>query len=110
MAQGTGEVDEIRAQIEHTRAEITETIDAIHARLSPEQLAAQAKEHVKRAAVDPLTAGAIAATLAALGIRALRQPRTRADRWKRRMTAAACVGLVCCSAAALRVRNHAVGP
>jgi hypothetical protein len=72
MAQGPGEVghgsspaddtttstatpaptsDEIRSQIEHTRAEMSDTIDAIQARLSPSRLLTQAKESVKEATV-----------------------------------------------------------
>lgn len=41
--------DEIRSRIEHTRAEMSETIDAIHARLSPTRFVTEAKETVKRA-------------------------------------------------------------
>ena len=113
MAQGTSEIDrskdtttdELRMQIEQTRAEMTETINAIHARLSPGQPARDATEIIKSAAVAPLTAGVVAATMAAMGIRYLRRPPARTPRWKRGMTAAACIGLVCCGAAALRVRN-----
>jgi hypothetical protein len=42
---------EIRAQIEHTRAEMSQTIDAIQARLSPSRVVAEAKETVKDATV-----------------------------------------------------------
>jgi hypothetical protein len=42
---------EIRAQIEHTRAEMSETIDAIQARLTPSRLISDAKESVKDATV-----------------------------------------------------------
>jgi hypothetical protein len=42
---------DIRSQIEHTRAEMTDTIDAIQARLSPGRLMTGAKETVKEATV-----------------------------------------------------------
>ena len=42
---------EIRAQIEHTRAEMSETIDAIQARLRPSRLMTDAKQSVKDATV-----------------------------------------------------------
>jgi Protein of unknown function (DUF3618) len=42
---------EIRSQIEHTRAEISQTIDAIQGRLSPSRLVTDAKETVKEATV-----------------------------------------------------------
>jgi hypothetical protein len=35
---------EIRAQIEHTRAEMTHTIDAIQSRLSPSRIVSDAKQ------------------------------------------------------------------
>ena len=43
--------EEIRAQIEQTRAEMSETIDAIQNRLSPGRLMADAKEKVKDATI-----------------------------------------------------------
>ena len=43
--------DEIRSQIEHTRAEITHTIDAIQTRLSPGRLVTDAKQTVKDATI-----------------------------------------------------------
>jgi uncharacterized protein DUF3618 len=43
--------DEIRSQIEETRAEMSDTIDAIQNRLSPSRLVAQAKETVTDATV-----------------------------------------------------------
>jgi hypothetical protein len=42
---------EIRAQIEQTRAEMSQTIDAIHTRLSPRRLVNDAKQSVKDATV-----------------------------------------------------------
>ena len=70
MAQGSGEIgqamdpaegasntsststsDEIRSDIEQTRAEMSETIDAIQGRLSPSRLVADATETVKEATV-----------------------------------------------------------
>jgi hypothetical protein len=43
--------DEIRSQIEHTRAEMSHTIDAIQARLSPGRLVTDAKQTVRDATV-----------------------------------------------------------
>ena len=70
MAQGSGEVgegpvqtanadgvpsaptsDEIRSQIEQTRAEMSDTIDAIQSRLSPKRVLADAKDSVTEATV-----------------------------------------------------------
>ena len=70
MAQGSGEVgegpvqtatadgiasaptsDEIRSQIEQTRAEMSDTIDAIQSRLSPKRVLADAKDAVTDATV-----------------------------------------------------------
>src|SRR5688572_17800578 len=70
MAQGSGEVgdgavhtatadevssaptsDEIRSQIEQTRAEMSVTIDAIQSRLSPKRVLADAKDSVTDATV-----------------------------------------------------------
>jgi len=44
--------DDIRSQIDETRADMTETIDAIQARLSPRRLVRDVKETVKEATVD----------------------------------------------------------
>jgi hypothetical protein len=44
--------DDIRSQIDDTRADMTETIDAIQARLSPRRLVRDVKESVKEATVD----------------------------------------------------------
>ena len=71
MAQGSGEVgegpvqtanadgvpsaptsDEIRSQIEQTRAEMSDTIDAIQSRLSPKRVLADAKDSVTEATVE----------------------------------------------------------
>jgi len=43
--------DQIQAEIEHTRAEMTETIDAISEKLNPDVLKEQAKEMVKDATI-----------------------------------------------------------
>jgi Protein of unknown function (DUF3618) len=43
--------EEIRVQIEETRADMSETIDAIQERLSPSRVVTQAKETVKEATV-----------------------------------------------------------
>ena len=70
MAQGSGEVgegpvqtasadavpsaptsDEIRSQIEQTRAEMSDTVDAIQSRLSPTRVLAEAKDSVTEATV-----------------------------------------------------------
>jgi hypothetical protein len=55
MAQGPGEVeatsDEIRSQIEQTRGEMSDTIDAIQSRLSPKRVLADARDSVTEATV-----------------------------------------------------------
>jgi hypothetical protein len=56
MAQGPGEVaaptaDALRSQIEETRAQMSDTIDAIQTRLSPARVLADAKESVADATV-----------------------------------------------------------
>src|SRR4029453_5529576 len=43
--------DEVRSQIEQTRAEMSGTIDAIQSRLSPKRVLADAKDSVKEATV-----------------------------------------------------------
>ena len=56
MAQGPGQVgatsDELRSQIEQTRGEMSETIDAIQSRLSPKRVLADAKDSVTEATVE----------------------------------------------------------
>ena len=61
MAQGSSEVeegsvrtDDIRSQIEQTRAEMSETIDAIQTRLSPTHAIAHVKDSVTDATVGRL--------------------------------------------------------
>jgi Protein of unknown function (DUF3618) len=54
MAQGPGEVDDIRVQIEQTRAGMSDTIDAIQTRLSPARAIADAKDSVTDATVGRL--------------------------------------------------------
>ena len=51
-AESTADTDRLRAQIEETRAEMTETLDAIHDRLRPQRLMADATTSVKEATVD----------------------------------------------------------
>jgi hypothetical protein len=51
MAQDPGEVEQIKAEIEETRAGMTETIDEIQERLKPANLARQAGESIKEATV-----------------------------------------------------------
>src|SRR5687768_1504642 len=61
MAQGPGEVegtvrttDDLRSQIEQTRAEMSDTIDAIQTRLSPTRAMANVKDSVTDATVGRL--------------------------------------------------------
>src|SRR5215210_1533617 len=49
--EATQETQEIRAQIEQTRSEMSETIDAIQEKLSPDNLKEQAQEMVREATV-----------------------------------------------------------
>jgi hypothetical protein len=51
MAQDSGEVEQIKAEIEETRAGMSETIDEIQDRLKPANLARQAGESIKDATV-----------------------------------------------------------
>lgn len=53
MAQDTDQVDTaaIRSQIEHTRAELGQTIDAIQDRLSPRRVVQEAKETLSDATI-----------------------------------------------------------
>jgi hypothetical protein len=54
MAQGSGEIDQLQSQIEQTRAEMSDTIDAIQSRLSPKRVLAEAKDSVTEATVARL--------------------------------------------------------
>jgi hypothetical protein len=106
MAQGSGEVGatsaEIRSQIEQTRGEMSDTIDAIQSRLSPKRVLADAKDSVTQATVervkrlssaspgavlqrmqDKRVAFALLATAAALLVRPLTNRRRRRRRQKR---------------------------
>src|SRR5215217_5873616 len=47
LAQSDDEVEATRAQIELTRAEMTETVDALQERLDPERLKEQAKTQAR---------------------------------------------------------------
>ena len=53
MAQDTDQVNtaEIRSQIEHTRAELGQTIDAIQDRLSPRRVVQEARENISDATI-----------------------------------------------------------
>ena len=51
MAQDSGEVEQIKAEIEETRAGMSETIDEIQERLRPANLARQAGESIRAATV-----------------------------------------------------------
>ena len=71
VQDSTADTETLRAQIEETRAEMTETLDAIQDRLRPSRLVAEAKTSVREAAagrVRDLTmrTGDTAARLAAL--------------------------------------------
>jgi hypothetical protein len=94
MAQGSDEVgilsaptsDEIRSQIEQTRAEMSDTIDAIQSRLSPTRVLADARDSVTEATVGrmkrlPVLPVALVATVAAgLLVRALTNGKRRRRR------------------------------
>ena len=66
---GTRRTSEIRSDIERTRADMTETIDAIQDRLKPANLASQAKDTVRDATVGKVKqmANSARATLAGSG-------------------------------------------
>ncbi len=51
QATSGNEVEEIRAEIEQTRVELSGTIDAIQERLSPDNLKEQAKDRLRETAV-----------------------------------------------------------
>lgn len=81
--------EEIRSQIEQTRAKMTETIDAIQNRLSPRRLMTDAKEKVKsfgaKRAIqvvksNPVPMALIGSAVAALTIGALMRSRNGASR------------------------------
>ena len=59
--------DELVADIDRTRAELARTIDAISDRVSPKKNARRALDQVRQAVaqIDPVLAGAAAATVAA---------------------------------------------
>ena len=112
MAQGSGEVgdgvppaptsDEIRSQIEDTRAEMSDTIDAIQSRLSPKRVLADAKDTVTEATVErvkrltnvsrgevwqriqdnPLPIALLATAAAGLFVRSFTNRRGRRPRWR----------------------------
>ncbi len=62
MDAGGGAIAAMRADIARTRRETAHTIDAIHHRLSPEALTAQAREKIKEATVDKAKAFANSTT------------------------------------------------
>lgn len=59
-AESSQDVGEIRVQIEQTRAEMGETIDAIKEKLNPEHLTQQARERIQDATVGRAQAAASA--------------------------------------------------
>jgi hypothetical protein len=60
--------DQIRSQIAHTRMEMSHTIDAIQARLSPRTLMSDGRERIKRAATRRVVSLARKATNGATGL------------------------------------------
>jgi hypothetical protein len=83
--------DEIRSRIEQTRAEMTETIDAIQDRLSPSRIVSSATERVKDATTaNPVPIALMGAAAAALTAAAWTRSRDR-----RRLLLGACTGIAC---------------
>ena len=77
---------EIRAQIEHTRAEMSQTIDAIQARLRPGRLVSGATQSVKEATkANPVPLAIAGAAAAALVVRAVMRSRARSHRRSKRV-------------------------
>ena len=75
----TDEVEQTRTEIERTRADMSETVDAIQERLSPENLKEQAKDRVREATVgraqeagsslvETIRANPLPAALAGIGL------------------------------------------
>jgi ElaB/YqjD/DUF883 family membrane-anchored ribosome-binding protein len=85
----TDTVDELQAEIAHTREHVSETLDAIHDRLSPRTLAARASgvalDAAERTVANPLSAILIGAGLGcAIGLWRRRTTRYRASSLVRR--------------------------
>jgi hypothetical protein len=76
----TAEATEIRSTIEQTRAEMSETIDALQEKLNPERIAAQVKEKVKETAGEAVDAAKESVRDATIG-RAERMVTNVADRF-----------------------------
>lgn len=100
---------QLRSQIEHTRAEMSETIDAIQGRLSPGRLMTDAKETVKEAAVDrakrvaanPIPFAMVGMAATALAVRFSLRSRTSRKGLtgnERRLLVAAAAALACLTA------------
>jgi hypothetical protein len=84
--------EEIRWQIEHTRAKMSETIDAIQNRLSPARLVTDAKEKAKdgaERAIQVVTSNPVPMTLIGAAVAAL------TGRNKRTLLLGACSGFAC---------------
>ena len=77
--------DDIRSQIEQTRAEMSDTIDAIQTRLSPTRAIADVKDSIARGVVErardnPLAVGLLATAAVGLIMRAALTSRNRRRR------------------------------
>ena len=80
-ARPTPTVEEIRLQIEDTRAEMSETIDAIQTRISPSSLASQAKDtFLQRLRQNPGPVTLIGAGAAGVLSYLVNRPRRRTDK------------------------------
>jgi hypothetical protein len=62
------ETDRLRSQIEETRADMSETLEAIHERLQPGRLIADASETVKEAATSGVSDLAVRASDTAIAV------------------------------------------
>ncbi len=74
------EVEEIRAEIEETRVELSGTVDAIQERLSPDNLKEQAKDRLREAAVAKAQDARTVATQKAQQARDVAMGKARATR------------------------------
>jgi hypothetical protein len=90
--------DGIRSQIEQTRAEMSETIDAIQDRLSPRRLVSTATETMKDAAVtNPFPIAILGAAAAALTLGSWMDARNGDFDRRRHTFLGVCTGLACWS-------------
>jgi ElaB/YqjD/DUF883 family membrane-anchored ribosome-binding protein len=105
-ADETNDVDALRADIENTRSEMTQTIDAIKEKLSPQHLVEEAKESVREAATERV--GQAKEVVAETAVAALATAKEFADRAKE--TAVGAFGTAKGTAAdALETAKEAVG-